>query len=197
MASNFTNREGTLVLGGTFINGAGMVGPHILTEPNEELQQRAHDANVSLTSKQKAKIIKAEVKDNQRLSSIIKEEAKVEKKALDQAISELADLQKLQKQAVKEEAKAHTAYSKVLTAFKKQEAIYLTVRTRYETLQGQVNAEEERLEAIRESAKMATERVAGKNQEVDSLRKMYSIDEREREVKLSELKEKKGFLWNN
>ncbi|KAL9714256.1 hypothetical protein Ac2012v2_002566 [Leucoagaricus gongylophorus] len=99
----FTNKEGLPISSGTFINGAATVGPHAITETNSELRQRAWDANVSLSQKQKSKIIKAEAKDNQRLSKIIKQEAKVEKKALDLAIDELANLQKSQKQAVKVE----------------------------------------------------------------------------------------------
>ena len=41
------------------------------------------------------------VKEGKRLASIIKQEAKVEKKALEAAVRELAELQKLQKYAVK------------------------------------------------------------------------------------------------
>ena len=40
-------------------------------------------------------------KEGKRLAKIIKEEAKSEKKALSVAITELAELQKLQKQAIK------------------------------------------------------------------------------------------------
>ncbi|KAJ3565057.1 hypothetical protein NP233_g7882 [Leucocoprinus birnbaumii] len=190
----FTNKDGLPLSSGTFINGAGTVGPHASTEAGDYLQQRARDADFSLTQKQKSKIIKAETKDNQRISKIIKKEAKVEKKALDMAIDELEGLQKFQKQA--DEAKAHTNHAKVLSAFKKQETAFLASRSRYESLQGQVNAETERLEAVRVSAKSATDRVAEKTQEVDSLRKMFGIDEREREVKLGELKETKtSTLW--
>ena len=56
----FTNKEGLPISSGTFINGAATVGPHAITETNSELRQRAWDANVSLSQKQKSKIIKAE-----------------------------------------------------------------------------------------------------------------------------------------
>jgi hypothetical protein len=98
--------------------------------------------------------------------------------------------------AQQDEAKAHTNHSKVLSAFKKQESVFFASKSRHESLQGQVNAEAERLEAVRESAKAATERVAEKSQEVDGLRKIFGIDEREREVKLGELKETRtSSLW--
>jgi hypothetical protein len=56
----FKNKEGLPISSGTFINGAGTVGPHASIEPNDELQRRARDADFSLTQKQKTKIIKAE-----------------------------------------------------------------------------------------------------------------------------------------
>lgn len=95
-----------------------------------------------------------------------------------------------------DEAKAYINHSKVLNVLKKQESAFLVSKSRYESLQGQVSAEAERLEAVRESAKTATERVAEKCQEVDGLRKMFGLDEREREVKLGELKETgTSLLW--
>lgn len=41
------------------------------------------------------------MKEGKRLASVIKQEAKVEKKALEASVKELAELQKLQKYAVK------------------------------------------------------------------------------------------------
>jgi hypothetical protein len=99
--------------------------------------------------------------------------------------------------SVQGEAKAHANHLKVFGALKKQESAFLASKSRYESLQGQLSAEAERLEAVRESAKVATERVADKSQEVDGLRKMFGIDEREREVKLGQLKETStSMLWS-
>lgn len=71
------------------------------------------------------------------------------------------------------------------------------MKARHETLQAQLKAEADTLEAVRDGARQATERVQFKSQEVDSLRKMLSVDEREREVKLSELKgpNRRGSMW--
>lgn len=96
--------------------------------------------------------------------------------------------------AAQDEAKAYTHRSKVLAAFKKQESAFLSCKSRYETLQAQVNAETERLEAVREGTREANERVAKKSQEVDNLRKIYSVDEREREARLGELKGNESSL---
>jgi hypothetical protein len=46
------------------------------------------------------------------------------------------------------------------------------------------------LEIVRNNAKDATERLQEKSQEVDSLRTMYGVDERERAAKLAEISAK-------
>ncbi|KAF5367450.1 hypothetical protein D9758_003650 [Tetrapyrgos nigripes] len=186
--STFTNADGATIPGSTFINGAGVTGPSASAIADESLHRRAMSADQSLSAKQKSKIGKMEAKEGKRLSKIIKEEGKVEKQALGVAIQELADLQKLQKEAVKREAKAHTAHIKALTAFQKAEAAYLAARTKYETAEAEMNAEHEVLEITRDSARQATERMQEKAQEIDSLRKMLGVDERERQVKIDEIR---------
>ena len=112
-------REGVPDPGSTFSNGAGTTGPNATAEQNINLHFRAASAEVSLTPKQKSKIAKSECeqsspsislvtflirlpgKDSKRLSKIIKQEAKTEKEAVTVAINELAELQKIQKAAVK------------------------------------------------------------------------------------------------
>jgi L-rhamnose mutarotase len=147
-------------------------------------------------------------KDSKRLSKIIKEEAKAEKQALSVAINELAELQKLQKQAIKvssshillysilhphsypqTEAKAHSAQIKVLSQFQKEERAFLAARTKYDAAQAYLQSEKEALERVRSSARGVTERLQEKSQEVNSLRKTYAVDERERATKLAELAE--------
>ncbi|KAF8896314.1 hypothetical protein BD779DRAFT_1433515 [Infundibulicybe gibba] len=189
--SMFTNGEGRAINGSTFINGAGTTGPNTVAEPNENMGFRAAVADVSLTPKQKSKIVKSEAKDGRRLSKIIKEEAKVEKQALNASIKELEDLQQLQKAAVKREAKMASSHAKMVAAFQKTEAAFHDMRTKYETAQAQLNAETETLEACKNHAREITEHMQEKSQEVDSLRTMFSIDEREREVKLIELSGRK------
>jgi hypothetical protein len=116
--SMFTNAGGQAVNGSTFIAGAATTGPNSTAEADGNLHRRAASADASLTPKQRSKIEKSEgtsfssrndviwinittAKDSKRLSKIIKEEAKAEKKALSVALTELAEIQKLQKQAIK------------------------------------------------------------------------------------------------
>ncbi|KAF9468022.1 hypothetical protein BDZ94DRAFT_1144786, partial [Collybia nuda] len=193
--SLFTNTDGQTIEGSTFIGGAATTGPNSQAKKNETLHQRAMSADASLTPKQRAKIAKAEgkstnAKDGQRISKVIKEEAKAEKKALDVAINELAELQKIQKAAVKSEAKAHTSHTKVLAEFQKLEAVFLAARAKFEASQARLRSEEETLEIVRNNAKEATEKLQEKAQEVDSLRTMYGVDERERAAKLAEISAK-------
>lgn len=88
------------------------------------------------------------------------------------------------------EAKAHTSHTKVLTEFQKLEAIFLAARAKYEAAQARLHSEEETLEIVRNNARDATERLQEKSQEVDSLRTMYGVDERERAAKLAEISAK-------
>lgn len=149
-------------------------------------------------------------KEARRLSKIVKAEGKVEKKALSVAINELGELQVLQKKAVKvrrispvhrrglnfedqDEAKAHTAHSKILGSLRKSEADYMEAKAKYEATLSRLNAESQALARIRQNAREATEQMQAKSQEVDSLRAMYSVDEREREVKLMHLTSSKSL----
>ncbi|KAJ7773421.1 hypothetical protein B0H16DRAFT_148897 [Mycena metata] len=185
--SVFTNADGQTIGGSTFINGAGTTGPNATAEHNEGLHQRAASADATLSEQQKSRIAKNGAKGNKQLAKIIKTEAKVEKKALTVALKELASLQKIQKTAVKREAKAQSVYTKTLTTFQKHEAAFLAARTKYESSQSQLTSNTEALEISRNNAKEATAGMQDKSQEVDGLRTMFDVDEKEREVKLVEL----------
>ncbi|KAJ7158617.1 hypothetical protein C8R46DRAFT_1224561 [Mycena filopes] len=185
--SIFTNADGHTVAGSTFINGAGTTGPQATAEHNEGLHQRAASADAVLSADQKSRIAKNGAKGNKQLAKIIKTEAKVEKKALTVAVKELAELQKIQKTAVKREAKAQSAYTKTLSTFQKHEAAFLAARTKYEASQAELTSNTEALEVSRNNAKEATASMQDKSQEVDGLRTMFDVDEKEREVKLVEL----------
>ncbi|KAJ7903381.1 hypothetical protein B0H14DRAFT_3421608 [Mycena olivaceomarginata] len=185
--SVFTNADGQTIAGSTFINGAGTTGPNATAEHNDSLHQRAASADAVLSEEQKAKIAKNGAKGNKQLAKIIKTEAKVEKKALNLALKELAELQKIQKTAVKHEAKAQSAYTKTLSTFQKHEAAFLAARSKYEASQALLTSNTEALEICRGNAKEATASMQEKSQEVDGLRTMFDVDEKEREVKLVEL----------
>ncbi|KAJ3865299.1 hypothetical protein EV359DRAFT_72506 [Lentinula novae-zelandiae] len=185
-----TNADGKPVNGSAFINGAGATGPSATATADDSLHQRMQSADDALTGKQKKKIGKVEVKQSQRLSKVIKSESKVEKQSMDIAIQELGELQKVQKSLVKRESKAHTAHTKALTAFHKAEEAYLAARTKYEIAQAAMQSEAENLEVARNNARQATENMQEKATEVDGLRKIFGVDEREREVMLTDLKGK-------
>ncbi|KAJ7475978.1 hypothetical protein FB451DRAFT_1366601 [Mycena latifolia] len=185
--SVFTSNDGQTIGGSTFINGAGTTGPDASVERNESLHQRAASADATLTEEQKARITKNGAKGNKQLAKIIQTEAKVEKKALSVAIKELSELQKIQKTAVKREAKAQAAYTKTLTKFQKYEAAFLAARAKFEASQSTLTSHTEALEISRNNAKESTASMQEKSQEVDGLRTMFDVDEREREVKMVEL----------
>ncbi|KAK0450253.1 hypothetical protein EV421DRAFT_1322778 [Armillaria borealis] len=190
--SVFTNADGNPIAGSAFIGGAAMTGPNAKAEPDESLHHRAVSADALLSEKQQAKIQKIEAKDSKRLSKIIRTEGKVEKQALGVAIRELSELQTVQKAAIKLESQAHTAHARALAALQKAEAAFHAARTKYETAQAQLQAETETLNSSRNNAREATEHMQEKSQEVDGLRTMFGVDEREREVKLVELTPKKS-----
>ncbi|KAF9070155.1 hypothetical protein BDP27DRAFT_1324383 [Rhodocollybia butyracea] len=189
--SMFTNVEGRRVEGSTFINGAGTTGPYASAVPaDDSLQKRMQSADSSLNPKQKKKIGRAEVNGGKRLSKVIKQESKAEKQSLELAIQQLGELQNIQQAAVKREAKAHSAHAKALAAFHKAEEAYLAARAKYEIAQAAMQAEADILDITRNNARGATENMQDKAAEVDGLRKLFGLDEREREVVLSNLKGK-------
>ncbi|KDR78990.1 hypothetical protein GALMADRAFT_244707 [Galerina marginata CBS 339.88] len=182
--------------GSAFVNGAGATA-HSSADSDDQAVTRRTEADASLTPKQRSKIVKVEAKDSRKLSKIIKEEAKTEKKSLSIAIQELGALQKLQKTAVKNEARVQASYSKIHIAFKKTETAFLEAKKKYETHQAELNAEAYALETLKNNAQEATERLQEKATEVDRLRNTLAVDDREREVRLTELKGRRsGFLWN-
>ncbi|KAJ7261825.1 hypothetical protein B0H12DRAFT_1272559 [Mycena haematopus] len=185
--SVFTNADGNTIAGSTFINGAGTTGPNATAQHNDNLHQRGASADAVLNAEQQAKIAKNGAKGSRQLAKIIKTEAKVEKKALNVALKELAELQKIQKTAVKREAKAQGAYTKALSMFQKHEAAFLAARSKYETSQVLLTSNTDALEISRSNAKEATSSMQEKSQELDGLRTMFDVDEKERAIKLGDL----------
>ena len=135
------------------------------------------------------------VKEGKKVAKIIKEEGKAEKQALDEAVKELADLQKLQKSALKvrldpeistvfellttlqEESKTYTAYSKALKEFRKVELEFFAMRAKYERAQADLQAHQDARDASRSYAQEATEMLQDKNREVEWLRAQKSADD--------------------
>jgi predicted flap endonuclease-1-like 5' DNA nuclease len=86
------------------------------------------------------------------------------------------------------EAQVQANLAKLNVALKRAEADFLNAKYRFDTAQAAVNAEVETLEAVRTSAQEATEHLQQKSAEVNALRSTLAVDEREREVKLTQLK---------
>lgn len=79
-------------------------------------------------------------------------------------------------------------HSKSLFAFKKIEAAHLNAKMRYEAALSELHAEAEALETLKNNSKEAAEHVQEKSAQVDSLRTTLAVEERKRELKLSDLK---------
>lgn len=116
-------------------------------------------------------------KEGKRLSKVLKSEAKAEAKAIDQAIRELADLQKMQRNALKEETRAVATHAKALRAFHKEDLEYLAARARYEKAQAELAVVEDTREAAREHAMEVTEMMQEKSKEVEWLRAQKAADD--------------------
>jgi hypothetical protein len=80
-------------------------------------------------------------------------------------------------------------------AFQKAERAFLAARARCETAEAELGVRDEALETSRQHAREATERMQDKMREVELLRAQKSVDDRERAVKVTELKGKKGLKY--
>ncbi|EIN09716.1 hypothetical protein PUNSTDRAFT_143179 [Punctularia strigosozonata HHB-11173 SS5] len=178
--------------GGTFANGAGMIGPNAELDEDTRSVFRERSASVSrsLSQKQHKKLVKEEAKEGKRLSKIIQREAKDEKKALAIAMKELAELQKMQGSAIKDDEKAHHAHAKAMKAAHKEELQWLEAQRRHELMQTELRIKAEAYEASRQHAQRITELVQEKNREVELLRLQKGADNREREARIAVLKGK-------
>jgi hypothetical protein len=147
-------------------------------------------------------------KHDKQISRIIKREGKAEKTALAIAIKELDRLQCVQKRSInvcqlsrtvighayiypfslQSEAQAQNNVSELNDELKKAESDFLNAKMRCDTVQATVNTAVEVLEALRAGAREATEHVQRKSAEVSILRSTLAVDEREREVRLTQLK---------
>ncbi|KAI9461593.1 hypothetical protein BJY52DRAFT_1117071, partial [Lactarius psammicola] len=172
--------------GSAFVNGAATTTND---PPNVDpsLQARAASAEDELRPRDKAVISKEEKNVGRRLSKIIRSEAKTEKASLDVALGELAEIQKLQKASVKEEAESHTRHSRALSDARKAEMKVLIARTENEREQAGLRAAGEVLEASRKHAREITDMLRDKMQEVEQLRVYKGVDDRERAVKVKSL----------
>ncbi|KAF7965389.1 hypothetical protein HWV62_44071 [Athelia sp. TMB] len=184
--------------GSTFANGASVTDPNAAVSVEEEAaqHQRTATAESGLSDKVNSWLSKAGVspfcflcmihlvvrtlKENKRLSKIVRAEGKAEAAAPKTAITELSQLQAQQTLATKREAKAHALHMKT-------ESRYMLLKAEYEKNAGDMRAKEEAREAERANAREVSERTAEQAKEVERLRLQTAADEREREVKLNEM----------
>jgi hypothetical protein len=92
-------------------------------------------------------------------------------------MKELSERQSQQTQAIKREAKAHTAHTKALALHHKTESKYLQVKAEYEKNQLDMENMEKALENERANAREISERTAEKAKEVEKLRVTRNADE--------------------
>ncbi|KAI0671753.1 hypothetical protein C8Q78DRAFT_795036 [Trametes maxima] len=206
-APSILRRRRVSLSGGSFASGAGTVGPAASPVMDDSFDARSRSAEMSLSEKLVAKLNKTQIKEGKKVVKVIKAEGKAEKKALDEAVKELADIQKLQKAAVKvarsrsthysngakhqgcqqEEAKSYSSYAKVLREFHKAELEFFAARAKYERAQADLQAHEDAREASKQHAAEATEMLQEKNREVEWLRAQKAVDDLEREAKIRQL----------
>ncbi|KIM27527.1 hypothetical protein M408DRAFT_24459 [Serendipita vermifera MAFF 305830] len=181
------NRSGTWARGaGTSgINEDGYTGNH---SRKPSLADRARDATQHISVERQATLSKAEKKDAKRLSKIIMSEGKAEDKALKAALKELASLQAAQKKASAAETAATHAQSKAAREQQRATAAYLEAKTRHERAVSNLAVCQERLTLTKEHAQKTTAMVRHQAEEVDAMRERKATDDREREVKLANLK---------
>ncbi|KAL6302429.1 hypothetical protein BKA93DRAFT_737038 [Sparassis latifolia] len=180
-------RQRASLSGGSFANGAGTIGPASIPPTDDGLEERNAKVDAVLSPKDKSKVDKAQRKDAKRMSKVIKSEGKAEQQALEAVIKELANIQKMQKDAIKEESKASDAHSRALKTFHKEEAEFFARRAGYERAQADLQALEDAREAASTRSHEITEMLQEKNREAEHLRTQKLIDDCEREARLKQL----------
>ncbi|KAH9945175.1 uncharacterized protein BXZ73DRAFT_38437 [Epithele typhae] len=185
-ATSSLRRARASMNGGSFASGAGTVGPHARA-PVEAFHERSRSAEASLTEKQRRKLSRSEAKEGKKVAKIIRAEGKIEQQALDVGMGELVEAQRLQKSAIKDEAKAGAAYAKALKEFRKVELEFFAMRAKYERAQADLQAHEDARDASRSFARETTEMLQDKNREIEWLRAQKAVDDRERAAKIREL----------
>lgn len=120
---------------------------------------------------------------------VIKAEGKAQKANLTAALKELPRMQKVQKQASKDESRALSKHAKAASYEHKLNTRFLAAKAAHEAALADLNAKIEQLEMSRSAAQHETQELSKKRREVEELRQQKAVDDREREVKLQELSE--------
>lgn len=131
------------------------------------------------------------MKESKKMIKVIKSEGASQKKSIKATLVELAKLQKVQKQAASDESKAASLHGKATKAAHRAHTAFLAAKAKDEQASGEERAKTEQLEASRSYAAQMTEKIGQETKAYEELNKQCMLDEREREVKLAELKEMK------
>ncbi|KAI0043828.1 hypothetical protein FA95DRAFT_1562910 [Auriscalpium vulgare] len=191
--STRSRRTGSADLGSTFVNGAALAN-NKAPEGDPSLHARRASADEQLGPKEKAVIAKEEKLHGRQLSKIVKSEAKTEKAALQVVIKELDQIQRIQKQAVKDELVANTKFTNALKEARKAEITYMAALETHQRCQSTLKSHEEALENSRRHARDTTEMLREKMEEVENVQLHKQADDRERAIKIKNLAgEKQGL----
>jgi hypothetical protein len=166
-----------------FASGAGATGP----PPDFEGDMRVRQAGATLTPKERKRINEEESKHKRRLTKIIKSESATEKRAMANAITELEDLHRRQKGAVRAEEQLVALSQKQGGALAKAKDALLNAQMRYDTLSAEHNSTQKTLARVRGDAMEITGQMQSKSAEVEGLRRNLELDERERGIRLGTL----------
>ncbi|KAI5122897.1 hypothetical protein M0805_007575 [Coniferiporia weirii] len=173
-------------LSGAFAGGAALTGPSAMPDNDEIQHQRAATAESGMSEEAKARVARSELKDAKRISKVIKAEGRTQDQNLQAALSELGQLQKVQKQAASDESRALSAHTKSTDNEHRLHTKFISVKAAHERAEADLRASEEQLGASRARAQAQTQALATKTREIEELRRAKGVDDREREAKLRE-----------
>ncbi|KAF8322562.1 hypothetical protein DL93DRAFT_2093168 [Clavulina sp. PMI_390] len=171
---------------GTFASGAVVANP--TSDPSATLHSRTATADAELSEAARSKILKAEGKNAKQMEKIVKGEARAQASTLKAAVTELGRLQKIQKEAAANESKALNRHTRAVANEQKLSAAYAKAKAAFEAAQAELTSAAENLEMTREHARQQTEALKTKTLEVEQATLQKATDDREREIKLAELK---------
>lgn len=134
-------------------------------------------------------------RESKKFSKLLKTDSTNEKVALDSALKNLSALQSLHKAAIKRESKVEATHARALSAAQKAESRFqeekartaevraraearcIEERARWEGKEGELRAQQERLESARETVKETEARITECAREVERLRIVKATDE--------------------
>ncbi|CDZ96983.1 hypothetical protein [Phaffia rhodozyma] len=168
-------------------NGAPMI-TNIYTGVPPPVPVVEEEPKVLISAREMAKINKAEHKDNKKLAKVMKSEAKEEQRRLDDAIKELARLQKSAKESTIIEAKSGKFHLEGVKAEQKAHAKLLEVQAWYDQVAADLKSREAEHQVNQEASATHLRLIQEQTARIDLMRENKSRDDRERAEKLATMK---------